>query len=63
MSVADILNLALPNDLVDALLAAYKEIETNYVQRKWKASELDAGHFVEAARRIVEHRLFTNHTR
>ena len=62
MSVASILSAALPSDLVDALLAAYKEIEINYVHRKWKASELDAGHFVEAVRRIIEHRLFTSHT-
>ena len=62
MSIAGIQNLALPHDLVDALLAAYKEIETNYVHQKWKASELDAGHFVEAVRRIIEHRLFTSHT-
>jgi hypothetical protein len=62
MSIAAILKVALPNDLVDALLAAYKEIETNHVHRKWKASELDGGHFVEAVRRIIEHRLFTSHT-
>jgi hypothetical protein len=62
MSIAGILKVALPNDLVDALLAAYKEIETNYVHRKWKASELDAGHFVEAVRRVIEHHLFRSYT-
>ncbi len=51
-----------PSDVIDALLAAYSEIENNYALRKWKASELDAGHFVEAARRIIEQALFKSHT-
>ncbi len=46
-----------PAELVDALLAAFKEIEGNFALRKWKASELDAGHFVEAARRMIDHSL------
>ena len=46
-----------PHDLIDALLSAYQEIEQNYALAKWKASELDAGHFVEAARRLLEHEL------
>jgi len=47
-----------PADIVKALLDAYREIESNYSLEKWKPSELDAGHFVEAARRILEHELF-----
>lgn len=45
-------------DVVDALLSAYSEVLRNYRIEKWKPSELDAGHFVEAARRIVEQELF-----
>jgi hypothetical protein len=52
----------LPKELVEALLTAYGEIESNFVHRRWKASELDAGHFVEAVRRIIEHRLFRTYT-
>jgi hypothetical protein len=57
VNVAAVLSATLPKELVDALLAAHKEIETNYGLRKWKVSELDSGHFVEAARRILEYRL------
>jgi hypothetical protein len=52
----------LPRELVEAVLAAFDEIESNFVHRKWKASELDAGHFVEAVRRVIEHRLFGAYT-
>lgn len=62
MSVADILKSKFPLDVVDALIAAYKEIESNFVTKKWKASALDAGHFVEASRRLLEHALFGTHT-
>lgn len=58
MDAGIILKATLPSDLVDPLLDAYREIESNFAIRKWKASELDAGHFVEAARRIVELTLF-----
>jgi len=51
-----------PQKLVDALLDAYREIEKAFDLSKWKASELDAGHFVEASRRIIEHQLFGKYT-
>jgi len=57
MSVEIVLKSKLPPDLVDALLNAYREIEGNYILKKWKASELDSGHFVEAARRMLEYQL------
>lgn len=62
MTLIAVLKAKYPNDVCDALLAAYREIEENFTLRKWKASELDAGHFVEAARRIIEHELFGSHT-
>lgn len=62
MDVIAELKSAYPNDVVDALIQAYDTIESNYSARKWKASELDAGHFVEAARRVIEHVLFGSHT-
>jgi hypothetical protein len=52
----------LPQELVKALLTAFDEIESNFVNRKCKASELDAGHFVEAVRRIIEYRLLGTYT-
>lgn len=57
-----ILKAAYPAEVVDALIAAYREIESNFALGKWKASELDAGHFVEAARRMLEKKLFGSHT-
>lgn len=51
-----------PSDLVDSLLGAYEEVVNNYRIEKWKPSELDAGHFVEAARRIIEQELFGKYT-
>jgi len=54
MTVEQLLKKKYPAELVDAVLNAYKEIEENYALGKWKASELDAGHFVEAVRRIIE---------
>lgn len=51
-----------PADLVTELLKAYREIESNYVLQKWKPAELDAGHFVEAARRILEAELTPPYT-
>src|SRR2546425_2029562 len=62
MSVESILKASHPPDVVDALLEAYKEIESNYALRKWKASELDSGHFVEAARRLLENVLLGAYT-
>lgn len=62
MEIRATLSASLPRELVEALLSAYMEIERNYVHRKWKASELDAGHFVEAARRIIEHRILGAYT-
>lgn len=58
MNAEDLLKSAYPAELVNALLNAYSEIESNFAVRKWKASELDAGHFVEAVRRVLDHTLF-----
>lgn len=62
MNAEAILLSRYPNGLVDALLGSYREIEGNFVVKKWKASELDAGHFVESARRILEFELTGSYT-
>lgn len=54
MKPLDILTSGFDADIATAMLDAYGEIERNYVLRKWKPSELDAGHFVEAVRRALE---------
>lgn len=58
MSAATVLKSQYPADIVESVLDSYKEIESNYVIQKWKASELDAGHFVETVRRLLELELF-----
>jgi hypothetical protein len=58
VSAATVLKSRYPADIVDSVLDSYKEIESNYVIKKWKASELDAGHFVETVRRLLELELF-----
>lgn len=62
MNIEAILKANYPASLAEALLDAYKEIEKNYAVGKWKASELDSGHFVEAARRLVENALLGTYT-
>jgi len=57
VNLGAVLKSRYPTDVVDVLLNAYREIEENFALGKWKASELDAGHFVEAARRLVEFEL------
>jgi hypothetical protein len=54
MRVHDILTKGFDKHIADAIINAYQEIEQNYVLRKWKPSELDAGHFVEAVRRALD---------
>lgn len=62
MTISAALKTKYPADVCDALLEAYREIEANFSLQKWKTAELDAGHFVEASRRLLEHELFGNHT-
>lgn len=54
MKAQDILKSGFDSAIASAILDAYTEIERNYVLRKWKPSELDAGHFVEAVRRAID---------
>lgn len=62
MRVEDLLNTAYPRDIVTHILSSFREVEDNYRLEKWKPSELDAGHFVEAVRRLIEHELLGSYT-
>lgn len=44
----------LPNGLRDELMECYQGIMTNYVERRWRASELDGGRFCEIVFSIIE---------
>jgi hypothetical protein len=43
MTPRDVLEPIYGKDIADHLFDAYSEIESNYVYRKWKPSELDGG--------------------
>ncbi len=58
MTVRDIITAASDNTLGTVIPESYVEIERNHFLQSWKASELDAGHFVEAVRRFIELKLF-----
>ena len=60
--VNKILEFAFGSEIANNILDAYQEIQSNYILRKWKPSELDAGHFVESVRRAIEKELFNNYT-
>lgn len=51
-----------PEEIVQHIVASYQEVEENFRLEKWKTSELDAGHFVEATRRLIENQLQGNFT-
>lgn len=60
--VRSIVEAASDKVLSDHIVDSYKEVERNYFIKSWKTSELDAGHFVESVRRLIELKLFGNYT-
>jgi len=62
MEAFDILKNSYNKEISNKILESYKEIESNYVFGKWKTSELDAGHFVESVRRLIEQELLGSYT-
>lgn len=62
MRIRDALGADAPPEIAEAIEAQYLEILKHYVRRNWKTSGIDAGHFVEATRRLIEFRLFGTYT-
>jgi hypothetical protein len=62
MTIEVALKSRYPIEICDVLLESFREIEESYSLQKWKVTELDAGHFVEAARRLIEQELFGGYT-
>jgi hypothetical protein len=56
-AVQTLLERSQPKEIVVHIITSYREVEQNYRLEKWKTSELDAGHFVEAVRRLIEYKL------
>lgn len=52
--VKDILESNYDTAIAEKIIDSYLEIESNFFVQKWKPSELDAGHFVESIRRLIE---------
>lgn len=46
-----------PIEIAEHVVKSFRDVEQNYRLEKWKTSELDAGHFVEAVRRLIEQEL------
>ncbi len=61
MKAEQLLVSRFPAEIVKHVISSYVEVEKNYRLEKWKPSELDAGHFVEAVRRLIENELFGNY--
>ena len=62
LTISQCLELLYPPELVSAIVNSYREIEHNYRLEKWRTSELNAGHFVEAVRRLLDNELFGTYT-
>lgn len=60
--VQSILENAYDAEIANKIIDSYREIESNFFLEKWKPSELDAGHFVEAVRRLIEKELLGSYT-
>ncbi len=50
------------NDITEKIILSYIEVEKNFFLEKWKPSELDAWHFVESVRRLIELELTCKYT-
>lgn len=62
MQAEALLKSKYPEEVVEQLLASYRDVERNFQLYNWKTSELDAGHFVESTRRLIESVLFGTYT-
>lgn len=58
MKLRDFLIDASNEEIGSSLAATYNSIAQHFMLRRWKYLGLDAGHFVEAARRFIELKLF-----
>jgi hypothetical protein len=60
--IETLLLLEFPAEIVTNVTTSYRHIEEHYRLENWKTSELDAGHFVESVRRLLEFKLFAAYT-
>lgn len=58
LDVKGALGATIPDELRDSVSRTFAEMQRSYLRRSWKAVGVDAGHFVEAVRRVVDHALF-----
>jgi len=54
MNAFDVLKTAYGDDIAKHVTDAYKEIESHHALGRWKTAELDAGHYVESVRRLLD---------
>ncbi len=59
--VRKIIEAASSKVLANSIVDSFKDVEKNFTLSSWKTAELDAGHFVEGVRRLIEKKLFGTH--
>ena len=62
MDIITILKNKYPADIAENVVNSYLNVEQNFAAGRWKTSELDAGHFVESVRRLLEYELTGTYT-
>lgn len=62
MQIKTILENTSDEKLAEHIINSFKEVEKNFYLKSWKTSSLDAGHFVEAVRRLIELKLYGQYT-
>ncbi len=55
--VYDILKDSYDDKIAEKIITTYLEVENNFFLEKWMPTELDAWHFVESVRRLIEFEL------
>jgi hypothetical protein len=55
--IVDILKASTTAEIAEGLVSAFLGVERSFVLKQWKTGGLDAGHFVEMARRYVDQAL------
>ncbi len=60
--VFDILERNSDKDLAVALTRSFQEVEEAFLLSQWKLAGVSVGHFVEASRRLIELKLFSDYT-
>lgn len=62
MDILELLKNEYGDEIAVNVVTSYKEIEKSFTLERWKTAEIDAGHFVESLRRLLEKELKGTYT-